>query len=457
MFRKILIANRGEVALRIIRACKELGIATVAVHSEGDRQSLHVRAADEDVCIGPSDAARSYLDPTRIIAAAEVTGADAIHPGYGFLAENARFADICAECDITFIGPTGDMIRRMGDKAVAKKTMADAGVPVVPGSDGPLKSAEEALSLGDEIGYPLVLKAVSGGGGKGIRVVAAREQLLRAYDIARNEARASFSDDSLYLEKFVDRARHVEVQLIGDSTGNVVHLGERDCTVQRRRQKLVEESPSPALDAALRKEMCESAARGAASIGYCNAGTIEFLLEQNNNYYFMEMNTRVQVEHPVTEMVTGIDVVREQILVAAGNPLSFSQSDVRMSGHSIECRINAEDPDLDFRPGPGKITEWHVPGGIGVRIDTHAYAGYTVPPFYDSMLAKLIVHAATRDEAIIRMRRALEEFYVDGVPTTIPFALTVMNDNVFQSGLFTMEYVEELVKRLNDKQSDITS
>jgi len=448
MFKKILIANRGEVAVRIMRACKELGISTVAVHSEGDRQSLHVRAADEDVCIGPSDASRSYLDPVRIISAAEVTGADAIHPGYGFLAENARFVDICDECDIAFIGPSGDMIRRMGDKAVAKKTMVDAGVPVVPGSDGPLKSLEEARVLGDEIGYPVILKAVSGGGGKGIRVIESEDQLVRSYDIARNEARSAFSDDSLYLEKFVDRARHIEVQILGDAHGNVVHLGERDCTVQRRRQKLIEESPSPVVSSELRKTICDTAVRGAANIGYKNAGTIEFLLTESGEFYFMEMNTRVQVEHPVTEMVTGIDIVREQIRIAAGLPLGFGQGDIRLQGHAIECRINAEDPSCDFRPGPGKITDWHVPGGIGVRLDTHAYAGYAVPPFYDSMLAKLIVHAATREDAIVRMRRALGEFFVDGVPTTIPFHLTVMSDTVFQSGEYTMSYAEELMARL---------
>jgi acetyl-CoA carboxylase, biotin carboxylase subunit len=447
MFKKILIANRGEIALRIIRACKELGIATVAVHSEGDRQSLHVRAADEDVCIGPSDATRSYLDPTRIIAAAEVTGAEAIHPGYGFLAENARFADICTECDVVFIGPTGDMIRRMGDKAVAKQTMAEAGVPVIPGSDGPLDSLEQAVALADDMGYPVILKAVSGGGGKGIRYIDSADTLRSVYDIARNEARVSFSDDSLYLERFIDLARHIEVQLMGDSFGNVVHLGERDCTVQRRRQKLVEESPSPALSDELRKEICEAAARGAASIGYSNAGTIEFLLTGNGEYFFMEMNTRVQVEHPVSEMVSGVDIVREQIRVAAGMPLSCNQDDIVFNGHAIECRINAEDPELDFRPGPGTISEWHVPGGIGVRIDTHAYAGYVVPPYYDSMLAKIIVHASTRDEAIVRMRRALEEFYVDGVPTTIPFHMTVMNDSVFQNGVYTMNYVDEFMAR----------
>jgi len=447
MFSKILVANRGEVALRIVRACRELGIATVAVYSEADATSLHVRFADEAVCIGPPDARQSYLDPARIIAAAEVTGAEAIHPGYGFLAENARFADICAECGFVFIGPTGDMIRMMGDKAVAKKTMADAGVPVVPGSDGPLKSAEQALALAKEHGYPVMLKAVAGGGGKGIRIVTSPEGLVRAYDLARNEAETAFKLGDLYLEKFVDHARHVEIQILGDSEGNIVHLGERDCTVQRRRQKLIEESPSPAVSHDLRDRMASAAVAGAASVGYRNAGTIEFLLAPDQQFYFMEMNTRVQVEHPVTEMVTGTDIVKEQIRVAAGLPLSFRQEDIILQGHAIECRINAEDVAHDFRPTPGRITEWHVPGGIGVRIDTHAHAHYAVPPYYDSMLAKLILHAPTRAEAIVRMKRALGEFFVEGVPTTIPFHSRVMSDSVFQNGHYDMGYVEDFFAR----------
>jgi len=447
MFSKILIANRGEVALRIIRACKELGIATVAVHSEADQNSLHVRFADEDVCIGPAEGRQSYLDPARIVAAAEVTGAEAIHPGYGFLAENAQFADICAECNLTFIGPTGDMIRLMGDKAVARKTMAAAGVPVVPGSDGPLASVDQALKLAKELGYPVMLKAVAGGGGKGIRTVNTPESLSRAYDLARNEAETAFKHGDLYLEKFVDHARHVEIQVLGDTHGTIVHLGERDCTVQRRRQKLVEESPSPAMTPDLRERMAEAALKGARGIGYVNAGTIEFLLGPDRQFYFMEMNTRVQVEHPVTEMVTGTDIVKEQIRIASGLPLSFGQKDIILQGHAIECRINAEDPEHDFRPAPGQITEWHVPGGIGVRLDTHAYAHYVVPPYYDSMLAKLIVHAPTREEAIVRMRRALTEFFVEGVPTTIPFHLMVMEDQVFQKGDFDTSYVEKLMAR----------
>ncbi len=447
MFNKILVANRGEIALRIVRACRELGIPTVAVHSEADNQSLHVRFADEDVCIGPADAARSYLDPTRIISVAEITGADAVHPGYGFMAENAQFAQMCEECDIKFIGPTSRQIRLMGDKAVAKETMANAGVPVVPGSDGPISSLDEGVRFASDVGYPIMLKAVSGGGGKGIRIARSPEELAGAYDVARAEAGAAFSDDSLYLEKFIDHSRHVEVQIIGDTHGNVAHLGERDCTVQRRRQKLIEESPSPAVSPQMREDVTTAVLNGAKSISYENAGTVEFLLTDDNSFYFMEVNTRVQVEHPVSEMVTGRDIVREQILVAAGEPLGFTQDDVVMHGHAIECRINAEDPDADFRPGPGRVTEWHVPGGIGVRLDTHAYAHYEISPYYDSMVAKLIVHAETRDEAIVRMQRALSEFFVEGIPTTIPFHLRVLEDPVFQSGKYDMNYVDDFMTR----------
>ena len=363
MLKKVLIANRGEIALRIIRACKELGIATVAVHSQADQESLHVYFADEDVCIGPPDAGRSYLDPSRIIAAAEITGADAIHPGYGFLAENAKFARICRECDMAFIGPTPEMIDLMGDKAVAKKTMVEAGVPVTPGSDGPVASCDEALSLANEFGYPVVLKAVAGGGGKGIRFVYNDEELRRAYELAHAEALAAFGNGDLYLEKFIDRARHVEIQILGDTHGNVVHLGERDCSVQRRRQKLIEESPSPIVTPELREKMTAAAIAGAKSVGYVNAGTIEFLVAQDGNFYFMEMNTRIQVEHPVTEMVTGVDLVKEQLRIASGEPMSVTQDDIRINGHAIECRINAEDPEMDFRPSPGKLNGLHIPGG----------------------------------------------------------------------------------------------
>ena len=447
MLQKVLIANRGEIALRIIRACKELGIATVAVHSEADKESLHVYFADQDVCIGPPDATRSYLDASRIIAAAEVTGADAVHPGYGFLAENPKFARICRECDLTFIGPSPEMISLMGDKAVAKKTMADAGVPVTPGSDGPVDSKEQALGLAAEFGYPVVLKAVAGGGGKGIRFVYDEKELSRAYDLAQNEARSAFGNGDLYLEKFIDRARHVEVQILGDTHGNVVHLGERDCSVQRRRQKLIEESPSPIVTPELRERITSAAVAGAKSVGYVNAGTVEFLVAQDGNFYFMEMNTRIQVEHPVTEMVTGVDLVKEQLRIAAGEPMSIRQEDIRINGHSIECRINAEDPDADFRPSPGKIAGLHVPGGLGVRVDTHAFDNYMIPPFYDSMLAKLIVHAPTRLEAIVKMRGALEEFFVDGISTTIDFHHRIMDDEVFRSGKFDMTFVEEFMKR----------
>jgi acetyl-CoA carboxylase, biotin carboxylase subunit len=445
MFKKILIANRGEIALRIIRACKELGIATVAVHSEADTGSLHVLFADEDVCIGPADSTKSYLDIGRIVAAAEITGADAVHPGYGFLAESSRFARICEECNLSFIGPTGDMIDLLGDKAVAKKTMKDAGVPVVPGSDGPVTSEQNALDLADEFGYPIVLKAVSGGGGKGIRFVYSPDELKRVYEITSSEAMAAFGNGDLYLEKLVDNARHVEVQILGDTHGNIVHLGERDCTVQRRRQKLIEESPSSFLSPELRERITAAAVAGAKSVSYVNAGTVEFLVAPDRQFYFMEMNTRVQVEHPVTEMVTGVDVVKEQIRVAAGEPLGAMQKDISINGHSIECRINAEDPELDFRPGPGTIDAWHVPGGLGVRVDTHAFDGYRVPPFYDSMLAKLIVHAPSRMEAIMRMRRALDEFHVEGIPTTIGFHKLVMNDEVFINGVYDMSYVEKLM------------
>ncbi len=447
MFNKILIANRGEIALRIIRACKELGIATVAVHSDADRNSLHVLLADEDVCIGPPAAPKSYLDVGSIIAAAEVTGAEAIHPGYGFLAENARFAEICAECNMTFIGPTAEMIRLMGDKSVAKKTMAEAGVPVTPGSDGPVGSRDEALQFAEEFGYPVVLKAVAGGGGKGIRFIHSPEELRRAYEVASSEAAAAFGNGDLYLEKFIDHARHVEIQILGDAHGNVVHLGERDCTVQRRRQKLIEESPSPILTPDLRERMCDAAVAGSKAVNYLNAGTVEFLVGPDRNFYFMEMNTRVQVEHPVTEMVTGIDIVKEQIRIAAGQALDFNQDDVMLQGHAIECRINAEDPELDFRPSPGNLTGWHVPGGLGVRVDTHGFSDYAIPPYYDSMLAKLIVHAPTRREAVTKMRCALDEFYVEGVATTIGFHQKMMDDPVFQSGEFDMTFVDKFMKK----------
>jgi len=430
---KILIANRGEIALRVIRACRELGIQTVAVYSQADRDSLHVRFSDEDVCIGPPPGRESYLNIPRIVAAAEVTGADAIHPGYGFLAENAEFAEICERSGLVFIGPTADQIRRMGDKAEARRTMINAGVPVVPGSKGALESAEEARSEAERIGYPVIIKAAAGGGGKGMRVAESADEIENTFSMARNEAAAAFNDARVYLEHFVDRPRHVEIQIMGDRHGNVVHLGERDCSVQRRHQKLIEEAPSPALTPELRAAMGEAAVRAAEAIGYSNAGTVEFLLSDDGQFYFMEMNTRIQVEHPVTEVVTGVDLVKEQIRSAAGIELRFSEPP-ELRGHAIELRINAEDPEKDFRPSPGTITAFHAPGGPGIRIDTHVYAGYRVPPYYDSLLGKLIAHGSTRQEAIGRALQALEEFIIEGVHTTIPFLSNVLRHPEFAAG-----------------------
>ncbi len=441
MFRKVLIANRGEIALRVIRACKELGIRTVAVYSEADRESLHVRFADEDVCIGPPSARESYLNIPRIIAAAEITGADAIHPGYGFLAENAEFSEICERSELTFIGPTPQQIRMMGDKATARRTMRDVGVPIVPGTDA-IADVDEALAKADEIGFPVLIKAAAGGGGKGMRVAADRDEFARAFTMARNEAAAAFGDDSVYVEKYLARPRHIEFQILGDSHGRVIHLGERDCSIQRRHQKLLEEAPSPALDDDLRRRMGEAAVRGAKAIDYVGAGTIEMLLNDDGSFYFMEMNTRIQVEHPVTEVCTGIDLVKEQIRAAAGLPLSVPDHDILLRGHAIECRINAEDPSRNFAPSPGTISVFHPPGGPGVRIDTHVYAGYRVPPFYDSLLAKLIVHASTREEAIARMRHSLAGFVIEGVHTTIPFLLQVMDHPGFVAGEVDTKFLE---------------
>ena len=433
MLDKILIANRGEIALRVIRACRELGIQTVAVYSQADRDSLHVRFSDEDVCIGPPQGRESYLNIPRIVAAAEITGADAIHPGYGFLAENAEFAEICERSGLVFIGPTADQIRRMGDKAEARRTMMAAGVPVVPGSAGALESAEEARAEAERIGYPVIVKAAAGGGGKGMRVAESADEIENTYTMARNEAAAAFNDARVYLEHFVDRPRHVEIQILGDRHGNVVHLGERDCSVQRRHQKLIEEAPSPALTPELRAAMGEAAIRAAEAIGYSNAGTVEFLLSDDDHFYFMEMNTRIQVEHPVTEVVTGVDLVKEQIRSAAGVELRFSEPP-ELRGHAIELRINAEDPEKDFRPSPGTISAFHAPGGPGIRIDTHVYAGYRVPPYYDSLLGKLIAHGSTRQEAIGRALQALEEFIIEGVHTTIPFLRSVLQHPEFAAG-----------------------
>ncbi|HLA90448.1 MAG TPA: acetyl-CoA carboxylase biotin carboxylase subunit [Gemmatimonadaceae bacterium] len=442
MFKKILIANRGEIALRIVRAARELGIATVAVYSEADRESLHVRFADDDVCLGPPPARDSYLKIPRIIAAAEITGADAIHPGYGFLAENAEFAETCAASKIAFIGPTPEQIRLMGDKAVARKTMAATGVPVIPGTPGPVEDVDEACAAAGTIGFPVIIKAAAGGGGKGMRVARDADDFARSFQLARSEALSAFGNGEVYVEKYLDRPRHVEFQVLGDTHGNVIHLGERDCSVQRRHQKLIEEAPSPALTPALRERMGEAAVAGAKAINYVGAGTVEMLLDEDGAFYFMEMNTRIQVEHPVTEMLTGVDLVKEQIRVAAG--LEMLQKETPpLRGHAIECRINAEDPSRGFQPSPGKIDVFHPPGGNGVRVDTHAYAGYVVPPFYDSMIAKLIVHGRDREEAIAKMRLALDTFVVEGVATTIGFLGRVMLDEQFVAGKVHTKFLEQ--------------
>lgn len=442
MFKKVLIANRGEIALRIIRACRELGIPTVAIYSEPDRESLHVRFADEDVCIGPAPPSKSYLDPKRIVAAAEVTGADAVHPGYGFLAENADFAQICADCGLTFIGPTPETIRRMGDKAVARQTMQEAGVPILPGSDGPVADPQAGLVAANEIGFPVIIKAAGGGGGRGMRICRDPGDLEMLILAAQSEAKLAFNNAAVYIEKYIEHPRHVEFQVIGDSRGNVVHLGERDCTVQRRHQKLIEESPSPGISEETRRKMAAAAILAADAVGYHSAGTIEFLVEPDGRFYFMEMNTRIQVEHPVTEEQTDIDLVKEQIMVATGEPLGFTQSQVQFSGHTMEVRINAENPDNDFRPSPGRITSFHVPGGHGVRVDTHAYALYTIPPYYDSLIAKLIVHGKTREQALTKMERALSEFVIEGIHTTIDFHRKVIASAEFRSGQFDTTFVE---------------
>ncbi len=433
MFQKVLIANRGEIALRVIRACHELGVQTVAVYSEADRESLHVRFADEDVCIGRAPASDSYLNVPRIIAAAEVTGAEAIHPGYGFLAENADFSEICARSQIAFIGPTPDQIRSMGDKATARRTMMEVGVPTVPGSEDVVKTLEEALPVAEEIGFPIMIKASAGGGGKGMRVAKDREVFGGLFSAAQAEARAAFGNEAVYLERCILKPRHVEIQVFGDRHGRVMHFGERDCSIQRRHQKLVEEAPSPAMTPELRARMGEAAVQAAEAIEYVGAGTVEFLLDEDGSFYFMEMNTRIQVEHPVTEVTTGIDLVKEQIRVAAGEPLAAPEH-VEHRVHAIEFRINAEDPDRGFAPGPGTIHTFHPPGGPGVRLDTHVYAGYRVPPHYDSLLAKLIVSGNTREEAIVRARHVLDQFIIEGVPTTIPFLRRIVKDEAFVRG-----------------------
>ena len=440
MFKKILIANRGEIALRVIRTCKEMGIKTVAVYSTADAESLHVRFADEAVCIGKPSSKESYLSIPRIISAAEITNADAIHPGYGFLAENAEFSKVCEEYNIKFIGASEDMINKMGDKATAKATMEKAGVPTIPGSKGLLKSVEEGKTIAKKMGYPVLLKATAGGGGKGMRIVKDESGFQKAWDDARTESANAFGNDGLYLEKFVEEPRHIEIQIVGDHRGKACHLSERDCSIQRRHQKLVEETPSPIMTQELREKMGQAAIKGAEAIKYEGAGTVEFLVDKNGDFYFMEMNTRIQVEHPITEEVTDYDLIKEQIKVAAGEEISGRN--YYPQRHAIECRINAEDPSNDFRPSPGKITNLHFPGGHGVRVDSHVYAGYTIPPYYDSMIAKLIVSALTREEALIKMKRALQETVIEGIKTTIPFHIKLMDDPQFKAGNFTTKFLE---------------
>lgn len=442
-FDKILIANRGEIAVRIIRACREKGIATVAVYSEADRDSLHVRLADEAYCIGPTLSKDSYLNLTNIMSVATLTGCDAIHPGYGFLAENADFAEICESCNVTFIGPSPSAISKMGDKAVAKQTMKDASVPVIPGSEGLIEDLDEAVRIAREIGYPVIIKATAGGGGKGIRIAEDEDSLISQITTAQQEAQKAFGNAGVYLEKYLTGMKHVEIQIMADKHGNAVHLFERDCSVQRRRQKLVEEAPCPVLSPAIREKMGQAAVRAALAVQYSGAGTLEFLLGQDGNFYFMEMNTRIQVEHPVTELITGVDLITEMISVAEGNPLSFRQEDIKVNGWAIECRINAEDSERNFMPSPGQIQFYLPPGGLGVRVDSAAYPGYTISPHYDSMIAKLIVWGATRDEAIARMKRALYEFEIDGIKTTIPFHMKLLNHPKFIKGTFDIKFLEE--------------
>ncbi|MGD7007816.1 acetyl-CoA carboxylase biotin carboxylase subunit [Metabacillus sp. 84] len=443
MIKKLLIANRGEIAVRIIRACKELEIETVAVFSEADRDALHVQLADEAYCIGPTSSKDSYLNFTNIISVANLTGSDAIHPGYGFLAENSDFAELCRECNVTFVGPSPEAISKMGTKDVARETMREANVPIVPGSKGIIKNPEEAVSLAEEIGYPVIIKATAGGGGKGIRVARDQKDLEKGIRITQQEAETAFGNPGVYIEKFIEDFRHVEIQVMADTHGNTIHLGERDCTIQRRLQKLVEESPSPALTPEVREAMGQAAVRAAEAVRYTGAGTVEFIYDyREQKYYFMEMNTRIQVEHPVTEMVTGMDLIKEQIKVASGEKLSTKQEDVEFKGWSIECRINAENPAKNFMPSPGKIEMYLPPGGLGVRVDSAVYPGYSIPPYYDSMIAKLITYGETREEAIARMKRALSEFVIEGISTTIPFHLKLLDHETFKSGNFNTKFLE---------------
>tara|TARA_B100000131_G_scaffold322273_1_gene375648 strand:+ start:3500 stop:4855 length:1356 start_codon:yes stop_codon:yes gene_type:complete len=450
MFKKVLIANRGEIALRVIRACHELNIKTVAVYSTVDEYSLHVKFADEAVCIGPPPSAESYLNIPRIIAAAEITGADSIHPGYGFLSESAQFSKICEENGFTFIGPTPDIIDSMGNKAEAKITMKNAGVPVVPGGEGVLENAEDALIKANKMGYPIMLKASAGGGGRGMRLVKDESNVISAYKSANQESLTAFGNGDIYIEKFIENPRHIEVQILADSFGKTIHLGERECSIQRRHQKLIEESPSPLVDDETRKKIGAAAVSGAKAVNYIGVGTVEFLMDSQKNFYFMEMNTRIQVEHPVTEMVTGIDLIKQQIKMHAGE-VCPEMDNFQLRGHSIECRINAEDPANNFMPFPGKITSFHMPGGKGVRVDSHAYAGYVIPTQYDSMIGKLIVHAKNRDRAIVRMQRALEETIIDGPKTTIPYQMAIMKDEIFKKGKFDTSFLEKF-KYKNDEE-----
>ena len=452
MFDKVLIANRGEIAVRIIRACKELGIKTVAVYSEADADSMHVKLADEAVCIGPPPANKSYLLIERIISVAEICDVDAIHPGYGFLAENARFAQICEDCNITFIGPKPEQISSMGDKAVARETMIRAKVPVTPGSDGLIGSEEQALKVAHQLKYPVIIKASAGGGGRGMRIAHNDNSLIQGYHAAKTEAENAFGNGDIYMEKYLVNPKHIEFQIIADSHGNVVHLGERDCSIQRRNQKLIEESPSAVMTPDLRKKMGDAAVKAAKAVGYVNAGTIEFLLAETGEFYFMEMNTRIQVEHPVTEMITGIDLIKEQIRVAAGCKLSFSQKEVSFKGHAIECRINAENPYFNFAPSPGLVSAYSAPGGFGVRVDSHVYAGYRIPPYYDSMIGKLIVYAPTRDEAIARCRRALQEYNIEGIKTCIPFTNYILGDKTFCGGKYNTGSLPLILKQFEGNE-----
>ncbi|MGE7202097.1 acetyl-CoA carboxylase biotin carboxylase subunit [Bacillus haynesii] len=443
MIKKLLIANRGEIAVRIIRACKELGIETVAVFSEADREALHVQMADEAFCIGPKPSKDSYLNITNIVSVAKMTGADAIHPGYGFLAENADFAELCEEVNVTFVGPTADAISKMGTKDVARETMQQAGVPIVPGSKGIIEDIEDAVSLARDIGYPVIIKATAGGGGKGIRVARTEEELINGIKITQQEAATAFGNPGVYIEKYIEDFRHVEIQVLADTHGNTIHLGERDCSIQRRLQKLLEETPSPALDEGIREQMGQAAVKAAEAVKYTGAGTVEFIYDyREQKFYFMEMNTRIQVEHPVTEMVTGVDLIKEQIKVASGEKLTLTQDEVTFNGWAIECRINAENPEKNFMPSPGKIEMYLPPGGLGVRVDSAAYPGYSIPPYYDSMIAKVITYGKTREEAVSRMKRALSEFVIEGVHTTIPFHLKLLEHETFVSGEFNTKFLE---------------